>query len=173
MDRLEKIKNVAETKREKERQEVLKASQERENLFNKVRSLLPRVQELCKLIRELDKNQLLKTHDDSRDYGKDFFTDGLTHKIGFSYVWNLPTWLNIGYEHYGLFSWNEKNNQGSPRIGAIGSQGGGGCYYNVALTEDGKLLYNGGEYACAMEWLVKGFDNFEKRVFDFIDNLEE
>ena len=172
MDRLEKIKNAAKVKEEKEQQEALKAWQEKESLFNKVRGLLPRVQELCKLIRELDKNKLLKTHEDSRDYGKDFFTDGLSHRIGFSYVWDLPTWLNIGYEHCGLFCWNEKDNQNSPRVGAIGSKGGGACDYNVVLTEDGRLLYNGSEYMRAMEWIVKDFDKFEKRVFDFIDNLE-
>lgn len=172
MDRLEKIRNAVKVKEEKEKQEALKASRKEESLFDKLKSLLPRVQELCKLIRELDKNKLLKEHEDSRNYGKDFFTDGLTHTIGFSYVYDLSTWLDLGYEYYGLFSWVEKDNQYTPRVGAIGVEGGGCCRYNVVLTEDGKILYNGDEYISAMELIVKDFDKFEKKVFDFIDNLE-
>ena len=173
MDRLEKIRNAVKAKEEKEKQEALEASQKENNLFDKLKSLLPRVQELCKLIRELDKNKLLKEHESANNYGKDFFTDGISHRIGFSYVHNASTWLDLGYEHLGLFSWDDgKDNHNKPRVGAIGSEGGGWSNYNVVLTEDGKVLYNGKDYISTMEWIVKDFDKFEKRVFDFIDNLE-
>lgn len=172
MDRLEKIRNAVKAKEEKEKQEALEALKKEESLFDKVKSLFPRVKELCKLIRELDKNKLLEEHDDSRNYGKDLFTDGWTHKIGFSYVYDLSTWQNLGYEYYGLFSWKEKDNQYTTRVGAIGTKGGGGCHYNVALTEDGRVLFNGDDYKSAVEWIIKDFDKFEKKVFDFINNLE-
>lgn len=158
MSRLEKINQYVDLKNQRELTQKNKEEKEIQELQTKQKALLPRVKELCELIVALDKNGLLK----ERDYEKKFFANGWDHKIGLLYV--------VGYTSKGVETRRQQTMNSVPMLTKIG---GGACHFDyVGIDINGNLYGSGEDYKDYLGRFLNQFDEFEKEVFDFIDNLK-
>ena len=163
LERLNKISAKAQRIAEAENNEQLKKLETIEYYKNAIKSLSPRLTELIKIGDALLENSILfgKRKEATIGYDEEFITNGITHKLGF------------------YFKYSKDN---SPLIG-IGIKGGGCCGNDLAVNEEGDMVvkidphfhsymyfgYN--DYCNKCKQFLKDFDEFEKRVYEYVDNL--
>lgn len=133
-------------------------------LLTKVESFAPRMRELMKVARSLRANWIpLGKYNSYHRTAPRFVSDGIEHRVGFI-VDSNPFW------------YQEKLNP----VG-FGIIGGGACGNDIQFNEDGKLceVYrdNGmpGPWTDGdirhLERFVKEFDEFERKFYEYVDNL--
>lgn len=163
-ERLKKIQNkgaqmIADANAEEERKKSIIKKYEQD-----IKALAPRVAELIAIAIELMKNDIPLGVRKSSITGTpkdDLVTDGIDHKLGFYF----------SYEG------------GKTRFVGVGISGGGCDGRDIAVNENGTMVkhpdpyyqsyryfgYN--DYCDKCSRFLKNFDDFEKRVNDFVDNL--
>lgn len=137
-------------------------------LLDKVESFAPRMKELMKVARSLRANRipLGKYHNGPRACAPQFVSDGIAHRLGFI-VDSNPFWNRDLLDPVGL-----------------GIIGGGACGNDIQFNEDGKLCEvfrcsgmpgNVGSWWDSdirhLEEFVAGFDEFERKFYEYVDNL--
>lgn len=164
MNRIEKIRAKrqaldAQAKSEQERKE-----QNVKFYTNQLKNLAPRINELMSLARELLKNDIpLGKRIKDIVYKDEFVTEGIYHKLGFY----------IKYEN------------GFSYLIGVGIKGGGCRGNDLAVDSNGTIIENPLDER-SIRWhddsayvdfcgkcreFLGGFDEFEKKVFDYVDNL--
>jgi len=159
-ERLKKIQNkgaqiVAEAQSEEERKNEIVKKYEQD-----IKALAPRIANLIAIAIELCKNNipLGKREKAVIGYDEEFETNGITHKLGFYF-------------------------SGERYLVGVGIEGGGCCGLDLAVNENGTMVkhpdpyyqsyqyfgYN--DYCRKCEGFLKNFDEFEKRVNEYVDNL--
>lgn len=163
-NRLDKIANIG-----KQKVDAAVAEQQRKEdtiarYAVEIKALAPRIEKLMQVGQALLKNDIplgKQTKNICGSYDDEFVTNGLSHHLGF-------------YFSHG------KNN--SPLLG-IGIEGGGCCGRSLAVNEKGDMVvkidphyhsyqyfgYN--DYCGKCKKFLDNFDSFEKRVYEYIDNL--
>ena len=159
LERLNKISAKAQQIAEEENNEQLKKLEAIEYCKNAIKALAPRLTELMQIGDALIKNGI--SFGKRTGYYEEFITNGLSHRLGF------------------YFKYSKDN---SPLIG-IGIKGGGCCGRNLAVNEKGDMVvkidpnyhsykYSGfNDYCNKCKQFLKDFDSFEKRVYEYVDNL--
>ena len=160
-DRLNKIQQVGEDRVNAEVQKQNAEEEKREQLFNQIKELAPRIKELVTLANACKNNGVHLTDCvELNQYDKDsyFFTDGWNHHVGF-YC--------------------------EPLISYIGIENGGACgAYHLKVDTSGevKVTMDRGYYLTVtankkdistrtLERFVNEFSNFESRFLNWVDNL--
>ena len=132
------------------------------DLANGIKALTPRIKELITVGVALLTNHIPfgKVSGGWEAY-EEFITNGITHKLGF------------------FFKYGKDN---SPLLG-IGIKGGGCDGHDLAVNADGEFVINIDPYAKVYRYdgyydycrkcrqFIKDFDEFEKKVYQYIDNL--
>lgn len=132
------------------------------NLENGIKMLVPRIKELIAVAEALLENNIPFGKAATRwDEDDEFITNGITHKLGF------------------FFKYAKDN---SPLLG-IGIKGGGCDGHDLAVNADGEFVINIDPYAKGYNYdgyydycrkykqFIKDFDEFEKKVYQYVDNL--
>ena len=162
-ERLNKISAKAQQIAEAENNEQLKKLETIEYYKNAIKSLASRLAELIKIGDALIENGISfgKRTKAIIGYDEEFITNGITHKLGF------------------YFKYSKDN---SPMIG-IGIKGGGCCGRDLAVNKEGDMvvkidphyhsyMYFGfNDYCNKCKQFLENFDEFEKRVYEYVDNL--
>ena len=160
-DRLNKIQQAGENLANAEVQKQRAEEEKREQLFNQIKELAPRIKELVTLANSCINNGVpLTTYREHDYYGKGnyFFTDGWYHHLGF-------------YDE--------------PLISYIGIKNGGACgIYHLMVGTDGevKVTMDRGYYTTTtankkdistgtLKRFVNEFSEFETRFLNWVDNL--
>ena len=165
MNRIEKIRAKrqaldAQAKSEQERKE-----QTVKFYTNRLKQLAPRINELMRLAGELLKNDipLGRRQEQHFGYQDEFVTEGIYHRLGF-YI---------------------KYKDGYNYLIGIGIEGGGCCGNDLVVDNNGTITenpidekharwyYNKAyeDFCHKCQEFLGGFDKFEKKVFDYVDNL--
>lgn len=132
------------------------------NLENGIKSFVPRIKELIAVGEALLQNDISFGKRVGR-WGEDeeFITNGITHELGF------------------FFKYRKDN---SPLLG-IGIKGGGCDGHDLAVNAEGEFVknidpykkgynYNGYyDYCRKYKQFIKDFDEFENKVYQYVDNL--
>ena len=154
---LNKIENYKTQTAEKAEQERITAEYHRQSLLDQIRVMKPDIDNLIKVAETAREAgipiQISFGHFDSSYEMGDFFTDAITHKIGF-----VPT------------SFNNKEIMG------VGFEGGGCCGQYDFFT-DGVAIYdrnrdNGFSREASTEHLekfIERFPKFERAFYDYIE----
>lgn len=165
MNRIEKIRAKrqaldAQAKSEQERKE-----QTVKFYTNRLKQFAPRINELMQLAMELLKNDipLGKRYKDLVFYKDEFVTEGIHHRLGFYF----------------------KYENGRRYLLGIGIEGGGCCGHDLAVNTNGTIIKNPldiiigcrdyekayTDFCGKCQDFLEEFDEFEKKVFDYVDNL--
>ena len=162
-ERLKKIQNkgaqmVADANAEEERKKDIIKKYEQD-----IKALAPRVAELMTIAIELMNNNipLGKKTKGSIGYKEEFVTEGINHRLGFYFTYENRKKYLVG-------------------VGIIG----GGCDgLDIAVNENGTMVKHPDPYYQSCQYFgyndycnkcsrfLKNFDDFEKRVNDYVDNL--
>lgn len=159
---LNKLNNYADKVNDEERKHLDMKRKEVNYLINEIQKLYPRIKDLYEIIQHTAEIKI--------NNGM-FFTDGISHDIGF-YVDKIV----IG----ALLCQN--NNCYAPEK-YFGIRGGGCCGGDLRINvDDGSISYvehntnkniDITEYYSIyyMKSIINGFDNYEKKMYDYIQNL--
>lgn len=162
-ERLKKIQNkgaqiIAEAQSEEERKKEIIEKYEQD-----IKALAPRIAELIAIAVELNKNNIPfgKKTKDIIGYKEEFVTEGINHRLGFYFTYENSKKYLVG----------------------VGISGGGCCGRDLAVNEYGKMVkhpnpyyqsyqyYGFTDYCKKCRQFLENFDDFEKRVNDYVDNL--
>ena len=169
MNRMNHLRNVAHAKAEKEAEAKAKVENHRAELEAKVCELAPRISALLGLVNEAIRLGVLRPLNGLYAHvlggrAPNFFCDGVNHKIGF----------------YQLKPYNDINMY---PIGIGIEAGGGDGPVDLCVTSDGVVHgrdtnENSEEVASSsvrikdLETFLSTFDEFEKKFYETIDNME-
>ena len=171
----QRINRIKQVKIDRDNAEELKQEQERNKrtlLFQQIRELAPRIKDLCTLANTCTNNGI-KLSEDYRYYSynrdKYFYTDGINHFIGFKHDFHTKGTLCSHTSPY-LY---------------IGIENGGACgRYDLWVGTDGEVICTDNSnfpyktvdksnvYTHDLEEFVKGFEAFETRFLNWIDNVK-
>ena len=135
------------------------------NLTDRIKAFQPRIAALMKVCAALCENKISIGKRIYRlgSYDEEFIAEGFFHKLGFYFVrFNRSSYLR-----------------------GIGIRGGGACGNDLAVDERGFIFENPLNKAFGLwtedkayhdfkrkaESFLKGFDDFEKAVYEYVDNL--
>lgn len=132
------------------------------DLANGIRALTPRIKELMTVGMALLTNHIpFGRVGGFLNNDEEFITNGITHELGFFF---------------------ERAKDNSPLLG-IGIEGGGCCGHDLVVNAEGEFVknidpyakgynYNGYyDYCIKYKQFIKDFDEFEKKVYQYVDNL--
>ena len=162
-DRLNKIANKGREIVDAQKAEQLRKEEIINCYARHIKNIAPRIKELMKVGHALLNNNLAfgKQTKALIGYDEEFITNGITHKLGF------------------FFQFARDN---SPLLG-IGIKGGGCCGQDLAVDENGDMVvkidphyhsyryFGFDDYCGKCEQFLDDFNDFEKRVYEYIDNL--
>lgn len=176
MDRIEKINAIgqkivnAELAKKQAKFNRIKSCEE------KIKSLAPRISELMDIANALSANNIPigKLYSQTIRYNAKFISEGIDHRLGFVI-------------EYSPRSMHAMDPTGAKVIG-FGIIGGGWYGGNLVIGKDGDIIKGGLEFDESMihlkddepykyvelekmERVIKGFDEFERRFFEYVDNL--
>ena len=158
---LNKIENYKVQTAERAEQERIAAEHYRQNLLDQIRVMKPDIDNLIKVAetaREAGIPIQVKFPDTNFTYKNgDFFTDAMTHKIGFI----TSSFISGG-------------------IAAVGFEGGGYCG-NYDFITNGSVIYdrnrdNGHDREASTEHLekfIEKFPEFEREFYDYIEKVTD
>lgn len=149
-DLMNRITDYTVAKKEAEKQALIDKYNRIDELKDKVDEKLDKITDLIKLGNHALKNNIIKPinqYNDcsslaNRGYGY-FFTNGISHQLGF--VWDHE----------------------SKKITHLGIAGGGACNYNLKVNEEEFEVTGDEEYVLTR--FVNEFDKFEKDLFNYIN----
>lgn len=164
----ERLNKIVGRRKELDAKATEKQEQRRmviENCNSAFKNLAPRISDLIKICTCLLENNIsigIRTKD-IIGYNEEFVTDGVRHGLGFYFRYNNGTRTLIG----------------------IGIEGGGACGHDLAVDENGNIVVNPlnkviglwtyddayNDFYRKCQRFFEYFDSFEKRVFDYVDNL--
>lgn len=160
---LNKLNVYADKVNNKEKKRLEMKRETANNLINEIKKLYPRIKDLYEIIQRTAELKIKNGN---------FFTDGISHNIGFYFdkfvVGNIIS--------------NHNNNCYSPKK-YFGIQGGGCCGEDLRINvEDGSISYVAHNTNIDMDItkyysiyymksIINEFDNYEKKVYDYIQNL--
>lgn len=130
---------------------------------SEIKALAPRIKPLVEIAKALIQNHipLGKKKSDIIGYKEDLCSDGWYHRLGFFYKWE----------------------DGKRNFLGIGIEGGGCAGEDLAVDENGDMVkrinpnyhsfeYDGyHDYCDKCKRFLTGFDAFEQRVNEYVDNL--
>ena len=175
MDRLERIRAKRASLDAEALEKHLQMNNKVFTLANEIKGLESRLGEMFKVADEMVKQRISfgGTHYHlGMDFGDNFETNGIDHNIGFVFK----------YEEGRGRSTNLKYRLG---VIGIGIEGGGCCGNDLVIDRNGEIIVNPlnrvigcwtkenayFDYCDKVERFLNGFDAFEKRFYDYIDNL--
>ena len=172
MDRLERIKAARAAMDAQAIAEMQKKSDKVARLTNAIKGLSGRLGEMMKVADCMVANRMSfggTWYTLGMPHGDNFETNGIKHGIGFVFDYTR--------------GWRDKNNRIA--VVGIGIEGGGCCGNDIIIDRDGDIIKNPLDHVIgcwtkenayfdfcskAAEFL-KGFDEFEKKFYDYVDNL--
>ena len=150
---------IADANAEEERKKEIIKKYEQD-----IKALAPRIKQLMEIAVALLKNNIplgKRGTTITGSYDDAFETDGIHHGLGFFFRYES------GYKY----------------IVGIGIKGGGCCGRNLAINENGIMVYRPDPYYQSYQYFgyndycnkcktfLQKFDDFEKNVNDYVDNL--
>jgi hypothetical protein len=168
---LNKIKNAAKLKDKKAFEEQEKYENDKQNCIDKIIEMLPRIIKTSHIVKTLKEHNFLKRYEYeigsisklSKDNIDNYFADRYHHQLGFVYA--NPNDLKTDYN---LF------NDGDNKEMAFAVLGGGCCNFDVIVFQNGYVYTKGDkkEVLRELKGIIDGFDNYEKKVVDFVNSLD-
>ena len=158
-ERLQKIREVSKQINELEKQKEMEFNQLKDYFINeKFKPYAERISALMEVANELIENRIILGKYIDRNESPEFISEAISHELGF-----IP-------KHYDFF------NPLDVSIYAIGFKGGGCHGYDFAINEDGVVVScNAEELTMENEFrakkFVKEFDKFERKFYEYVDNL--
>lgn len=159
---LNKLNNYANKINNEEKKRLCMKRETINYLINEIKKLYPRIKNLYEVIQHTAELKIANGQ---------FFTDGISHNIGF-YVDRIVVGVLLC----------QSNHSYTPKK-YFGIQGGGCCGGDLRINiDDCSISYvkhhtninvDMGEYYSIyyMKSIINGFDNYEKKVYDYIQNL--
>lgn len=162
----ERLQKIARKRSELDKQK-LKAELTKKETIEKykrdIKALAPRIADLMMIAHSLQQNDLNlgRVYDDHGVKYDEFVTEGIHHRLGF-YSQNGP------YATIAL---------------GVGIEGGGGCGKDLVVNDEGELIKSPiaersfnldkdyQDFCDKCDNFLTGFDDFEKRVYEYVDNL--
>lgn len=178
MDRISRIKGIAEDRQQAKDNELSAKKNKIATLLEKVRSFAPRMHELMKVGRALYDAGIPLGEDDpdnpgARECGDvEFVTNGWSHRVGFVAAVRINGHI-------------PSRGQNLP-VG-FGICGGGAAGESIEFNEDGELEFLRRPFGKPagvsgrpwddkdirhLERFVAQFDDFEKKFYEYVDNLK-
>ena len=162
-DRLGKIANKRAELDRQEQDERTKKEQTIQNYARAIKALAPRIDELLEIAKSLVENKISvgRKVKGFIGYDEELVAEGIDHKLGFYFAYKRGDRCLVG----------------------IGIVGGGCCGRDLAVNALGNMvveinpyyssyLYNGYfDYCQKCKQFLNDFDDFERRVNAYIDNL--
>ena len=173
MDRLEKIR----AKRASLDAEALAREEKKAKAIahctSAIKRLATRLTAMMVLADEMVKNRISfggTNYIHGLSFGDNFETNGITHNIGFVFEYPKGRGMDINYRM---------------RVIGIGIEGGGCCGNDIVIDRNGDIVINPldhvigcwtkenafHDFSNKVTQFLNGFDEFEKKFYDYVDNL--